>query len=77
LLTLAETPPGAVVRVIEIMGGRGMRLRLMRMGLNLGDLVKVLSSGPLRGPVYLENLSTGVKLALGRGVASKVLVEPQ
>jgi len=53
-----------------------MRLRLMHRGLNIGDIVRVLSSGPMRGPVYVENLATGVRLALGRGVASRVLVEP-
>ena len=71
MLTLAETPPGAVVRVIEIMGGRGMRLRLMRMGLNLGDLVKVLSSGPLRGPVYLETSPRGLNSPWAEGLPAK------
>ncbi|GEM_PF-4886078 len=53
-----------------------MRLRLMHRGLNIGDIVRVLGSGPMRGPVYVENLATGVRLVLGRGVASRILVEP-
>jgi len=62
--------------VVEVLGGVGVKLKLMHRGLNIGDLITVLSSGPFRGPIYVENLSTGVKLALGRGIASRILVEP-
>jgi len=73
---LAEAFSGGNFRIVDFAGGVGMRLKLMHRGLNIGDLIKVLGSGPLKGPVYVENLTTGVRLALGRGVASRILVEP-
>ncbi|MHC1564395.1 MAG: FeoA family protein [Candidatus Hecatellaceae archaeon] len=75
-MSLAEALPGGKFRIVDFTGGVEMRLRLMHRGLNIGDIVRVLGSGPMRGPVYVENLATGVRLALGRGVASRILVEP-
>jgi len=56
-------------------GGRGWGLerRLVDMGLTPGTRVIVVKSAPFHGP--LEVLVRGSRLALGRGMASRVFVE--
>lgn len=63
---------GKRARVIDIFGGRGIVRKLMEMGLSPGSEVLVLKNS--LGPMIIE--VRGVKLALGRGLASRVLVEP-
>jgi len=75
LKKLADASPGEKLKIIDVAGGRGVRSRLLQMGLHSGDTVKVLSRGPFGGPVFIENLSTGAKLAVGRGIAFKIIVE--
>ncbi|MDI9642251.1 MAG: FeoA family protein [Archaeoglobaceae archaeon] len=58
------------VRIKEIIGGRGFVCRLADLGLAPGQVVEVLSNGP---PVIIKVKDT--KIAIGRGVARKVIVE--
>jgi ferrous iron transport protein A len=60
-------------RVIDIQGGWGIRGRLEQMGIHPGDLITVLRYGALGGPILIE--VHGFQLALGRGIASRILVE--
>lgn len=69
---LASIPPGTRVRIVSIEGGAGRRRRLMEMGLTPGTEVVLISSFP--GPVIVE--VRGVKIAIGRGMASGIMVEP-
>ncbi|MEM1563062.1 MAG: FeoA family protein [Candidatus Bathyarchaeia archaeon] len=71
LTELAEGEKGIMVRAL---GGFGLIRRLAEMGLTPGVEVKLLRKGSFGGPVEIE--VRGVALALGRGVASKVLVKP-
>jgi len=59
--------------VIEIQGGAGLRQRLGQMGIHPGDRITVVRYGALRGPILVE--VHGSQVALGRGIASKVVVE--
>jgi len=71
LIPLAFLGEGEVGRVVEIRAGRGLTRRLLAMGIAPGMKVRVLkSSGP--GPILIEVGQT--RIALGRGVAMKVLV---
>lgn len=45
------------------------------MGLHPGNRVKVIRSSPFRGPLLIENLDQGFCLALGRGMAAKIVVD--
>jgi len=49
--------------------------RLSRLGIVPGVEVKVVSRAPVGGPVLVE--VNGARVALGRGVARKVVVEPR
>lgn len=71
-MRLSDAGIGAVVRVVDFRG-RAVRERLRRMGLYPGDDVKVLRRAPLGGPVLIS--ASGRELALGAGVAAKVIVE--
>ncbi|MEM0358364.1 MAG: FeoA family protein [Candidatus Bathyarchaeia archaeon] len=71
LTELAEGEKGVIVKAI---GGFGLVRRLAEMGLTPGTEVKLVKKGSFGGPIEVE--VRGVALALGRGVASKVLVKP-
>ena len=60
-------------RVISINGGHRVRAHLNTLGIHVGDWLTVVERAPFRGPLLVE--INGTRLALGRGVASKVQVE--
>jgi len=64
--------PGERVKLVEIIAGRRMRRRLTELGLTPGIELRVVQDegGPLLLAVYDS------RLALGRGMAHKVLVKP-
>jgi Fe2+ transport system protein FeoA len=71
-MSLSDVPQGSRVRVAGIEAGRGLAARLAAMGLAPGVQVLVVRNGG-RGPALVE--VKGTRLALGRGMASKIRVE--
>jgi len=69
---LASAPPGCKCKVVNIAGGLGITKRLYEMGLTPGSIIEVESSGG--GPVVVK--VRGVSIVIGRGMASKIIVEP-
>ena len=69
-MPLALAAPGERLRVEELTGGQEAKRQLEELGLNLGSEVEVISANG--GPMVLA--VKGSRLALGRGVAQKVLV---
>jgi len=72
---LTEAPLNTPLRVVGILGGEGVRRRLLALGFHKDDLIQLDSQAILRGPVLVRNLTSDIRVALGRGVAQKVLVE--
>jgi len=68
---LTSLPKGSKARVVDILAGKGLSYRLMQMGLTPGTEVEVVENSS--GPVIIS--VRGVTIALGRGMASKILVE--
>ena len=68
-LTMAS--PGERVRLIGLIGGRGIEQRLTSMGLNRGAELEVIKSG---GPGPMIVASRETRIALGRGLAKHILV---
>ncbi|HLS53107.1 MAG TPA: ferrous iron transport protein A [Tissierellaceae bacterium] len=68
---LTSLEPNEVGIIMEICGGCRARRRLYELGLNKGTKVRMVKNDI--GPVIL-NLY-GHKLALGKGLANKILVE--
>jgi DtxR family Mn-dependent transcriptional regulator len=60
-------------KISFIRGGHNVLQRLLDMGLTPGTKIRVLRVAPLGGPVELSVRSS--KLALGKGIASKVFVD--
>jgi ferrous iron transport protein A len=72
-VSLAEMEEGREGIVRELAGGLAFTRRLEGMGLRLGSKVMKTSGSLLRGPVTVRTGNT--QLALGYGMASKVMVE--
>lgn len=72
-LPLSELREGESAIVLYPLGGFGLRRRLIEMGLTPGAEIKVLRRAPFRGPIEVG--VRGTSLALGFGVASKVIVK--
>ena len=71
LMPLAMAKSGEKVMIKEIMGGGSARGRLASMGLRPGDPLEIINNNG-QGRLIVGHGST--RLALGRGVAQKVLV---
>jgi Fe2+ transport system protein FeoA len=74
-MSLDETRIDDVVVIKGINAGQRALRRLMSLGINIGDRVRVLHFGPFKGAILVEDLDSGVKVALGRGLARKIVVE--
>ena len=73
-LTLADLEEGAEAVVKSVVAGYGAAGRLAEMGITPGALVRVVRKGFAAGPIEVE--VGGSRFLVGRGMASKVLVEP-
>lgn len=72
-ISLAHMKSGQKGKLVEVTGGGNLHTRLMSMGLNKGRELTKLSHIGLRGPVVVKAGRT--ILALGHGVASKMVIE--
>jgi Fe2+ transport system protein FeoA len=72
VMILSEALPGMEINLKEINGGRGLRSKLYSMGLLPGTHLRVLCSNG-GGPVIISLRDS--RLALGRGMADKIIVE--
>jgi len=71
LMPLAVAGPGERLVIADIMGGRHSRERLASMGLRRGDFLEVINNDGL-GRLIVGHGTT--RLALGRGIAQKIMV---
>ncbi|MCP2620839.1 ferrous iron transport protein A [Candidatus Aminicenantes bacterium AC-334-E05] len=51
-----------------------MRRKLMSLGIHIGDVIEVDSRSPFGGPVLIKSLTNNTTVALGRGIARKIMV---
>ncbi len=72
MVPLSKLPPYSRGRIVNIMGGRGLVTRLMQMGFTPGSIVEVVRND--YGPILVR--VRGVTVAIGRGMANKIFVEP-
>ncbi len=72
---LCQVSIGQIATIAFIEGGHGFQSRILSMGLHPGNRVKVIRSSPFKGPLLIENLDQGFCLALGRGMAAKIVVD--
>jgi len=72
-IPLIELNEGETGKVSKILAGRGFRMRLTEMGFDQGSRIKVIKRSSY-GPIIVE-VKGCCRIALGRGEASKILVE--
>jgi ferrous iron transport protein A len=65
--------PGQKAKVIEVQGGWGLRQKLSELGILPNEVVTLANASAWQGPVLVQVNCNEV--ALGKGVARKVLVE--
>ena len=74
-ISLVQIKTNRKCRIVEILGGLNLQNRLMNMSVHKGrELVKLSHIG-LRGPVVIK--AGRSILALGHGVAAKIIVEAE
>ncbi|HVB28382.1 MAG TPA: FeoA family protein [Terriglobia bacterium] len=71
--TLDKVRAGQSVKVVETAAGQAATLQLAQLGIRAGATLVVRRSAPLGGPILVE--SSGSTVAIGRGMARKVLVQ--
>jgi len=72
MMTLRDVPPGTKVKVIGIHNGKRIVMRLMQMGIYPGTVIEVIDN---RGSIMIR--VRGSIVALGKGIASKILIALQ
>lgn len=72
-LSLVELKQNQKAKVLEILGGIGIKQRLLSLGIYPGREIIKVSHFALRGPVTVKVGRT--TLALGHGMAEKIIVE--
>jgi len=75
IITLDSISENKKAKVVSISGGWGIRQRLGCLGIHPGDIITVKKSAIMRGPILIS--VHGNQVALGRGVARKVVVEAE
>jgi Fe2+ transport system protein FeoA len=75
-MKLSEASKGMRVRVLGYEAGKGFVSRCTGLGVCIGDELTVLDSAPVHGPFLLEVASSATRVAMGRGMANKLVVEP-
>ena len=73
MLPLSLVRPGERVRILGIVGGKGIVGKLANMGFYPGVIIEVISNGR-PGPVIVAR--EGIRLGIGLGMAHKIFVQP-
>lgn len=70
---LAELREGESGIIVGVMGGFGFQRRLATLGIRINKKIQMITAQPFRGPIVVE--VDGARVAIGMGMAWKVLVE--
>ncbi len=73
-ITLDKVARHQKVRVLELAGGHRFHDRLAGLGIGLGCEIEILQQAQGRGGLLIARDQS--RLALGRGMARKIIVEP-
>jgi ferrous iron transport protein A len=73
MLRLLDVSPGSSARVVEFNGGKVLCRKLTHFGIYPGDCLRMVRKAPLGGPLLI--ICNEREIALGRGVAEKIIVE--
>ncbi len=71
--TLDMLPTGAKAKIIGVARPGGWVYRIYQMGLTPGAIIEIVANYG-RGPIIIRVM--GVEIAIGRGIARRILVQP-
>ena len=69
-IPLSMAMPGDLVKIVAFRAGSSMQERLLSMGINIGDVIRV-EQQQRKGPMFISK--DGQKYGLGAGMAQKIL----
>ncbi len=72
-IPLTQLPINKRGKIIGLDGGQGFQRRLRVMGIKEGQIIKIVTKQPFRGPLTIAVF--GCQMTLGRGMADKITVE--
>jgi len=72
---LTECELGSVLTVLSVNAGLGAKTRLANLGIVPGVKITKKKAAPFRGPT--EIIVKGTSIVIGRGLASKIVVDVQ
>ena len=72
-IPLTQLPISKRGKIIGLDGGQGFQRKLRSMGIKEGQIIKVVTKQPFRGPITIAFFSC--QMTLGRGMAEKITVE--
>lgn len=75
MVSLARAPYDKQLRIVDVRGGHGVRRRLLSLGFHKNDIIELDSRSIFGGPVLVRDLTSDTSVALGRGIAQKIMVE--
>ena len=75
MVSLIRSPKGRRLRIVNISGGAEVRRRLFSLGIHKDNIIQLDSFSLFRGPVLIKNITLGTSVAIGRGIASKIMVD--
>ncbi len=71
--TLLDVKEHTRVTIKAVVGGRGVQQQLVQLGIGIDSIVIIQRSAPFAGPLMLD--CNGRSVVIGRGIASKIMVE--
>jgi len=75
MISLINAPYDKKLRIVGILGGHGIRRRLLSLGFHKNHIIALDSKSIFRGPVLIRDVNTDTSVALGRGIAKNIMVE--
>lgn len=73
-MKLLDLKQGDTAIIEKINGGKNMRFRMDGFGLREGKRIRLIMAAPFRGPLLLEDIESGARIMIGRGMAKTVEV---
>ncbi len=75
MINLSQAPFDKQLKIVGIQGGHGVRRQLLALGFHKNQMIELDSRTILKGPILVKNLTSDTSVALGRGIAQKIMVE--
>ena len=72
-IPLTKLPINKKGKIVDLNGGQGFQKRLRVMGIKEGQIIKIITKQPFRGPITIAVF--GCQMTLGRGMTDKITVE--